>query len=283
MVHGIRIKLWLRNLVQSLRQIVEAVMRVVKTHVSTQNECGKCGDGVAGIAFEFAFQPIVSLKEQTVFAHEALARGPQNEPAASVLGQVTFENRHRFDQECRTRAIEQAAALRMCESLSINFIPNAVANPRACIQRTLRAASECGFDLSRLIFEVTESEKVVDAETLVRIFREYRKLGIKTAIDDFGAGYAGLNLLARFQPDIVKIDIDLIRDIDADKTKQIIVENIVGLCGKLGIVPLAEGVETFDERDFLSSIGIDLMQGFLFAKPTFRAVADVDPMAWSEQ
>jgi EAL domain-containing protein (putative c-di-GMP-specific phosphodiesterase class I) len=256
-------------------------MRVVKTQVSTQGECGKCGDGIAGIEFEFAFQPIVSLKGQTVFAHEALARGPQGQSAQSVLSQVTFENRYWFDRECRSRAIEQAAALCMSESLSINFIPNAVANPRTCIQRALRAAADCGFDLSRLIFEVTESEKVVEPETLARIFREYRKLGIKTAIDDFRAGYAGLNLLARFQPDIVKIDIDLIRDIDVDKTKQIIVENIVRLCDKLGIVPLAEGIETFDERDFLSSIGIDLMQGFLFARPSFRSISLVDPMAWS--
>jgi EAL domain-containing protein (putative c-di-GMP-specific phosphodiesterase class I) len=258
-------------------------MRVVKTQVSTQNECGMCGGGNAGIAFDFAFQPIVSLKGRSVFAHEALARGPEGQSAHSVLNQVTWENRHRFDQECRSRAIEQATALDMCESLSINFIPNAVANPRACMQRTLRAASECGFKLSQLIFEVTESEKVADPETLVRIFREYRKLGIKTAIDDFGAVYAGLNLLARFQPDIVKIDIDLVRDVDANKTKQIIVESIVSLCEKLGIVVLAEGVETFDERDFLASLGIDLMQGFLFARPTFKAIAQVDPMAWSER
>jgi EAL domain-containing protein (putative c-di-GMP-specific phosphodiesterase class I) len=258
-------------------------MRIVKTHVAGQTECGKCGNDVDGIGFEFAFQPIVSVKSKSVFAHEALARGPEGQPASSVLGQVTWANRHRFDQECRIRAIESATSLGMRESLSINFIPNAVANPRACIQRTLRAASDCGFDLSRLIFEVTESEKVVDAETLVRIFREYRKLGIKTAIDDFGAGYAGLNLLARFQPDIVKIDIDLVRDVDANKTKQIIVENIVSLCEKLGIVPLAEGVETFDERDFLSSVGIDLMQGFLFARPAFRAISPVDSMAWSER
>ncbi|WP_036177581.1 EAL domain-containing protein [Massilia sp. 9096] len=258
-------------------------MRAVKTLVSTQNECGKCGDDVPGIEFAFAFQPIVSFKRQVVFAHEALVRGLQGEPANSVLGQVTWDNRHRFDQECRARAIEQATAISMPESLSINFIPNAVANPRTCIQRTLRSAADCGFELSRLIFEVTESEKVAEPESLVRIFREYRKLGIKTAIDDFGAGYAGLNLLARFQPDIVKIDIDLIRDIDADNTKQIIVENIVRLCEKLGIVALAEGVETFDERDVLADMGIDLMQGYLFARPAFKAMAQVDPMAWSQR
>lgn len=255
-------------------------MRVNKSHMSDRPGCAKCAESAPGIEFAFAFQPIVSVKSHTVFAHEALARGPQGQPADSVLGQVTWENRHRFDQECRMRAIEQAAALDMRESLSINFIPNAVTDPRACLRGTLRAAADCGFDLSRLIFEVTESEKIVDAETLVRIFREYRKLGIKTAIDDFGAGYAGLNLLARFQPDIVKIDIDLVRDVHVNKTKQIIVENIVSLCDKLGVIPLAEGVETVEERDFLTSIGIDLMQGFLFARPAFNAIAPMNDDAW---
>jgi EAL domain-containing protein (putative c-di-GMP-specific phosphodiesterase class I) len=114
----------------------------------------------------------------------------------------------------------------------------------------------------------------------IRLGAPHRKLGMKTTIDDFGAGYAGMNLLARFQPDIVKIDIDLIRDVDILRVKQIIVESIVELCLKLGIAPLAEGVETPAERDFLSSLGIDLMQGFLFARPVFKALASVDPAAW---
>jgi EAL domain-containing protein (putative c-di-GMP-specific phosphodiesterase class I) len=98
---------------------------------------------------------------------------------------------------------------------------------------------------------------------------------------EFFENTARLNLLARFQPDIVKIDIDLVRGVDANQTKQIIVENIVDLCGKLGIVALAEGVETAGERDFLSGVGIDLMQGFLFARPAFQAIAPLDPLAWS--
>jgi EAL domain-containing protein (putative c-di-GMP-specific phosphodiesterase class I) len=258
-------------------------MRMIDTHMAGRPNCGTCVDSAPGIDFDFAFQPIVSVRSQTIFAHEALARGPQGQPADSVLSQVTWDNRHRFDQECRTRAIEQAAALGMRESLSINFIPNAATDPRACIKRTLRAAADCGFDLSRLIFEVTESERIVDAEALVRIFREYRKLGIKTAIDDFGAGYAGLNLLARFQPDIVKIDIDLVRDVHANTTKKIIAENVVSLCEKLGVIPLAEGVETVEERDFLASIGIDLMQGFLFARPAFKSMALINNDAWPER
>ena len=256
-------------------------MRADNSRVSDRAECGQWREGASSIDFDFAFQPIVSIKQQSVFAHEALARGPQGQPAASVLSQVNLNNRHRFDEECRTRAIKQAIAVDMRESLSINFIPNAVVNLRACMDRTLRAASDCGFSLSRLIFELTESEEIVDPEKLARIFRGYRELGIKTAIDDFGAGYAGLNLLARFQPDIVKIDIDLVRGVDANQTKQIIVENIVVLCSKLGIVAIAEGVETTGERDCLSSIGIDLMQGFLFARPAFQAIAPLDPLGWS--
>lgn len=219
-------------------------MGVIKGRFPESPSCGKCGGDAPSIEFDYAFQPIVSTRSKTVVAYEALARGPIGQPALSVLSQVTWENRHRFDQECRARAIERASSLHMEVSLSINFIPNAVANPRMCLERTLRTAKEREFDLSRLIFEVTEGEKVDNADTLVRIFREYRKLGIKTAIDDFGAGYAGLNLLAQFQPDIVKIDIDLIRDVDSNRAKKIIIESIVDLCAKLNITPLAEGVET---------------------------------------
>lgn len=257
-------------------------MSIANIPGSNQTQCGKCRDEVACFDFDFAFQPIVSVQRKTIVAHEALARGPQGQPAQSVLGQVTWENRHRFDQECRARSIERAASLCMPEtqSLSINFIPNAVINPTSCIQRTLRTAKEHGFALDRLIFEVTEGERIGDAAELVRIFQEYRKLGIKTAIDDFGAGYAGLNLLARFQPDIIKLDIDLIRNVDVDITKQIIVDCIVSLCTRLNITPLAEGVETIGERDFLASAGIDLMQGFLFARPAFMALALIDSASW---
>lgn len=255
-------------------------MNISNAHHNDQPNCGKCGADIPLFDFDFAFQPIVSIKRKLIVAHEALARGPAGEPALSVLSQVTWENRHRFDQECRARAIERAASLNMIGSLSVNFIPNAVANPLACVQRTLRTAKERGFALSRLVFEVTESERLDDAESLARIFREYRKLGIRTAIDDFGAGYAGLNLLARFQPDFIKIDIDLIRDVDSDRTKQIIVKSIVDLCKKLAVIPLAEGVETAGERDFLTRAGIDLMQGFLFARPAFKSLAFVDPVSW---
>lgn len=253
-----------------------------KAAIFGASPCAKCA-GTPGIAFEFAYQPIVDVRARAVFAHEALARGPNGESAWSVLSQVNSANRFRFDQDCRSRAIEGAAALGMAESLSINFIPNAVEDASACIQRTLRTAEACGFSLSKVIFEVTEGEKLRDPARLVEIFREYRKLGIKTAIDDFGAGYAGLGLLARFQPDLVKIDMDLVRGADSDSARQAIIESIVSMCRRLGVAVLAEGVESENERDYLASVGIDLMQGFLFARPSFKAIGVVDPKAWGRR
>lgn len=113
-----------------------------------------------------------------------------------------------IDQQCRVKAIELASRLYYPlenVKLSINFMPNAVYEPRACIRVTLAAAMKTGFPLDRIIFEFTENEQL-DTKHVLNILRTYRNMGFKTAIDDFGAGHAGLALLAHFQPDIVKLD-----------------------------------------------------------------------------
>lgn len=119
-----------------------------------------------------------------------------------------------------------------------------------------------------------------DRAHLVNIFREYSRFGFRTAIDDFGAGYAGLNLLAEYQPDIIKIDMDQVRDIDTCTPKQAIVHGIVAISAALNVRVLAEGIETRAERDFLYDAGIDLMQGYWFCKPAFRAQGVIEPSAW---
>jgi EAL domain-containing protein (putative c-di-GMP-specific phosphodiesterase class I) len=168
----------------------------------------------------------------------------------------------------------------MQELLSINFMPNAVYEPAACIRSTFNAAREHGFPIERIIFEVTEGEQVLDRPHLVNIFQEYRRFGFRTAIDDFGAGFAGLNLLAQYQPDILKIDMELVRGISDSKPKRAIVDGIVAICAALDIKVLAEGIETAAERDYLRSAGIDLMQGYLFCPPAFQALGVIDPSAW---
>jgi EAL domain-containing protein (putative c-di-GMP-specific phosphodiesterase class I) len=242
--------------------------------------CGECKSGnMLDFEFEYAYQPIVDVSCGTIYAHEALVRGPNGESAFSVLAQVTDSNRYQFDQACRVKAIRGAAELGMREMLSINFLPNAVYEPAACIRSTFHAAREFSFPIEQIIFEVTEAEKVMDRAHLVNIFQEYRRFGFNTAIDDFGAGYAGLSLLAEFQPDIIKIDMDLVRDVNINVAKQAIVRGIVAICKELGIKVLAEGIETIAERDFLRAAGINLMQGYLFCRPAFQAIGVIDPLA----
>jgi EAL domain-containing protein (putative c-di-GMP-specific phosphodiesterase class I) len=235
--------------------------------------CAGCRDGQAfELPFSMAFQPIVNVDSGDVFAHEALVRGIAGEGAYHVLSAVNDKNRYAFDQQCRVRALELAAQLSAPgsdEKLSINFMPNAVYEPRACIRLTLATAERVGFPLERIIFEFTESEQV-DTDHLLSILQTYRKIGFKTAIDDFGAGHAGLNLLARFQPDIVKLDMDLIRDIDHDPAKRVVVRHTLAMLAEFGITPVCEGVETEGELQVLRDFGVSLVQGYLLARPSFE-------------
>lgn len=236
--------------------------------------CAACRDGTElPFAFTMAFQPIVDLQQNRIWGYEALVRGEAGQSAASVLAQVDETTLYRFDQSCRVKAIELAGQLFPSDSrLSINFLPNAVYEPAACIRASLAAARRVGFARERIMFEFTETERFRNTEHVAHIVAAYRQQGFWTALDDFGAGYAGLNLLAQFQPDLLKIDMDLIRSIDASSAKQAIVSGIVGMARALGIEVLAEGVETDAELQFLRGADIRLFQGYLFARPAVEAL-----------
>ncbi|MEO6338766.1 MAG: EAL domain-containing protein [Caulobacteraceae bacterium] len=221
-----------------------------------------------------AFQPIVDVDRGAVFAYEALVRGTGGEGAAHVLGAVNRANRGLFDRDCRIRAIQLAQRLGAVEagaSLSINMMPTSVGDPANGIQHTIAAADEAGFPAQRIIFEFTEHEPL-DIELVRRIIRTHRKWGFRTAIDDFGAGHSGLTLLAELQPDIVKLDMALIHHIDTSRVKQVIVGSITRMCEDLGLVVVAEGIETDGEFATLRDLGVRLMQGFLLAMPAFEAL-----------
>ncbi len=238
--------------------------------------CEECTNG-EGLDFDFtmAFQPIINSSTREIYAHEALVRGLNNEGAGAVFAHVNDENRYRFDQACRTKAIKLAAELGMQSLLSINFMPNAVYRPELCIRATLAAAEKYHFPIEQIIFEITESEKVDDLAHLRNIVDHYRQRGFKTAIDDFGAGYAGLNLLAEIQTDIMKLDMALLRDIDKRRSSQIIVRGITQVCSELNMTVVAEGIETYEEFSVLRDMGIELFQGYYFARPAFEALAEV--------
>ncbi len=108
------------------------------------------------------------------------------------------------------------------------------------------------------------------------IFQEYKRRGMITAIDDFGAGHSGLNLLAEFQPDIIKLDMALTRAIHTDRVRGAIVKSMVGLCADLGISIVAEGIEDVDEARALRDLGVRLMQGYAFARPATEKLPQVN-------
>lgn len=240
--------------------------------------CAGCRDGKElPFDFKMAFQPIVDVMEHRVWGYEALVRGPEGESAHSVLSQLTDDQLYRFDQAARVMAIETAGKLfdDPRARLSINFMPNAVYEPRACIQKSLQAARRANFPATNLMFEFTENERMSDPAHVENIVRTYKALGFWTALDDFGAGYAGLSLLARLQPNLIKIDMELLRGIDRSHPRQVIVSALAAMARELDITLLAEGVETEAELTTLRAAGIRLFQGYYLARPGFMSLPPV--------
>jgi EAL domain-containing protein (putative c-di-GMP-specific phosphodiesterase class I) len=222
--------------------------------------------------FTFAFQPIVDVASRTVFAYEALVRGLGNEPAAAVFASLDPDLLHHFDRSARIKAITVAASLGLDTSISLNLMPQALDTLPDAISSTRDAARVAGLSERQIILEVTESELIRDTAGFADTINKYRAQGLCLAIDDFGAGYSGLNLLADFQPDAIKIDMHLVRDIDSKGPRQAIVRAVIQACADLGIDVIAEGVETEAEYRWFRRTGVILFQGYLFARPGFEVL-----------
>ncbi len=246
-----------------------------------QKNCPGCREGADfEIPFAMAFQPIVDTATGKPFAYEALVRGSDGSGAADVLSRITDENRYSFDQACRVRAIETAMAAGILDGdarLAINFLPNAVYSPRACIQLTLQTAGAVGLPLDRLIFEFTENEQMGSPEHVASIIETYQQIGFKVAIDDFGAGHSGLDMFARFIPDEIKLDMQLVRGVDEDRRRQAIIRAVVGMCEELDTLVIAEGVETAAEAASLRSLGVRYHQGYWYAQPALGRLPAIHP------
>jgi EAL domain-containing protein (putative c-di-GMP-specific phosphodiesterase class I) len=244
--------------------------------MSSKNGCNACKTDAQVPEFTMAFQPIIDIESCEIYAYEALVRPAGGGTAYDVLSKITDDNRYAFDQSCRVKAITLAARLEMTALLSINFLPNAVYQPAACLAKTFEAAEKVGFPLHHLMFEVTENEPSRDVEHLQDIFTEYKRHGMITAIDDFGAGHSGLNMLADFQPDVLKIDMALTRAVNNDHVRHEIARAIIALCDRLNISVVAEGIESIEEAVTLRQLGVRLFQGYLFARPAVEQLPRVD-------
>ena len=226
-----------------------------------------------GTAFSFAYQPIVDAEARRAFAFEALVRGPGGEPAMSVLSQLQGDALHLFDRDARVAAVRLAQRLGLDCLLSLNFMPGSLYSLPDAIDTLLDAAETAGMSPATVLLEVTEGEIIHDARSFAERINVYRARGLRLAIDDFGAGYSGLNLLADFQPDAIKLDMRLVRGIDAHGPRQAIVRALIQACDDLGIEVIAEGVETREEFAWFRDRGVRLYQGYLFGRPSFETLA----------
>lgn len=234
--------------------------------------CKRCEEDELPFGFSMAFQPIVDVANREIHAHEALVRGLSNESAFFILDQVTDKLLYRFDQACRVKAIELASQLGIQKPLSINFLPNAVYEPEACIQATLEVSKRVGWPMDQLIFEITETEKVRNRQHIKDIVDAYKSMGFSVALDDFGTGFANLDLLTTLLPNKLKIDRQLVMNCDHDIRRQAMLKALITMAENLNTVLIAEGVETVEEARWLLQAGINLQQGFFFARPAFEEV-----------
>jgi len=223
------------------------------------------------------FQPIIKASNKTIYGYEALIRGVKDD-GELMFPDILFEKSDRndlnfkVDRLCRESALKTAAVKKIHQKVFINFIPTTIYDPEFCLSSTVKWAKQLEFDPSNIIFEVVETENVKDKEHLKNILSYYRKQGFQIALDDVGEGYSGLNMLIELKPNIIKVDRNIIMGIDKDEFKQSVYKALYNLAKENNIDVLAEGIETIDELDMIESIGVDYLQGYLFAKPSAEPI-----------
>ncbi|HMS03257.1 MAG TPA: EAL domain-containing protein, partial [Gemmatimonadaceae bacterium] len=219
------------------------------------------------------FQPIVyAASPQRVYGHEALLRGRTN--AGELIPPARlFETARdsgllfQLDLAARRSAIESAARHGMDGALFVNFAPTAIYDPASCLRTTVAAIDEAGMARDRVVFEIVETDRAHDPTHLRRILDYYRGAGFRVALDDVGSGYSSLNLIHLLRPDVLKLDMELVRNVHADPYKARIAANLLDVANDLGIQALAEGIETDDELAWVQEHGATWVQGFLIARP----------------
>ena len=220
------------------------------------------------------FQPVIEARGETIWGYECLMRGRKTDGslvgAAQLLEWARAENlTFMLDRVCREIHLENAGRLNFRSDVKflINFLPTAIYQPQFCLQSSLAAMRKSGLEPSQVIFEVVESEQITDREHLRNILEFYRKAGFGVALDDVGSGYAGLSLLGDLQPDLIKIDREIVSKATVSKLHHDICASLIKLGKGNGQIVLAEGVETAEEKSLMNALGVDLFQGYFFGRP----------------
>lgn len=221
------------------------------------------------------FQPIVSVKSGSVVAMEALSRGHLPELNISFPPDVLFnlatttEDRLTLDRLCRKLAMKRFAPIHKARRellLNVNLDMSLVSKAILGSGKFLQAAEKADINPSNIVIEIIESS-VQDTDILTSFIDTYRQHGFLIALDDIGTGHSNLDRISQIKPDIIKIDKGLIRDIHREYHKFEIAKALVRLSRNIGAMVIAEGVETEEEVMELMGLGVDIFQGFYFARP----------------
>lgn len=216
-------------------------------------------------------QPIVNFNSQSIYGYESLIRGPADSPlhspmtlfdTAITLGRVT-----ELDLLCRQSGIKAFKKNDLSGKLFLNTTPQALFDPNHRTGLTLEYLNSLGVDPKNVVIELTEHHPMVDCSIMSAALAHYRNMGFEIAIDDLGAGYSGLRRWSELRPEYVKIDRHFIQNIHSDSVKQSFVRSIIDIASGLNCKVIAEGIESREEYQVLSEIGIKLGQGYYFARP----------------
>lgn len=220
------------------------------------------------------FQPIVSLESGAVLGYEALSRItlPACEVNIEELFEVAFKMKKLWDLEqlCRVRALESAKAQSNSKLLFLNVDANIIHDPTFKSGFTNEKLREYGLSPENIVFEITEKSAISDMAAFIASVENYQKQQFQIAIDDFGSGHSGLNRVCAFSPHFLKIDMNLVRDIDTNIMRQSAVSAIVQFCRRSNITIIAEGIETNEELKTLIHMGVEFGQGYYLGRPQER-------------
>lgn len=221
---------------------------------------------------ETHFQPIIKAQApDRMVAYECLLRGRDPDGALIPPGKLFAAAKNagllfQLDLAARRSAVRAIAKQESEAFALINFTPTSIYDPATCLKSTVGLIKEVGVDPSRIVFEIIETEHA-DEALLRSILDVYRSAGFRIAVDDFGAGYSSMNLVIALRPDFLKLDMELIRGIDADPYKAELAARLLDAARSLSITTIAEGVETEAEWEWVRRHGADLVQGYYFARP----------------
>ena len=223
--------------------------------------------------FTIAFQPIVDIGAGRIYSYEALVRGERGESAQALFLAMDPQVLPAADAAFRHKAICLAGDQGLRTMLNLNVIPSTLERSAESLMATIDQAGLCGINADQLMLEITEREIIVDLDAFAETIDDLRQAGLRFAIDDFGAGFAGLNLLADFQPDVVKLDFQLVGGIASRGPRQAIVRGITRTCTDLGIEVIAGGIDCEEDYFWFVDEGITLFQGHILASPSLETLS----------